>query len=103
MTTMPELKSCPFCGGKAALFVDGGVRVLCVKCRARTRELKDGIIGETGKMPMVFEWIITEPTGRKTTVIAQTRRAAIDKFVRDSGIPRHVVEDDCKIVRGCKV
>ncbi len=49
---------------------------------------------------MMWEWTITEPTGRKTTVIASSRRVAINKFVRDTGIPRRVVEDDCKIKRG---
>ena len=34
---MIELKSCPFCGGKARLFVDDGVRVLCTKCRASSK------------------------------------------------------------------
>ena len=31
---MIELKLCPFCGGKASLFVDDGVRVICNKCFA---------------------------------------------------------------------
>lgn len=35
------LKPCPFCGGKAALFVDEGVKVVCVKCHASTQELRD--------------------------------------------------------------
>lgn len=39
---MHELKPCPFCGGKAALFVDNGVRVLCQKCNAQTIILVDG-------------------------------------------------------------
>ena len=38
-----ELKPCPFCGGKASLFVDGGVRVICTKCHASTQELRDAI------------------------------------------------------------
>lgn len=48
-------------------------------------------------MPLVYEWIITEPTGRKTTVIGKNRRDAISKFARDTGIPIRDVEDDCKI------
>lgn len=38
-----ELKECPFCGGKAHLFVDGGVRVTCPKCGAMSRILRDGM------------------------------------------------------------
>ena len=38
---MTELKSCPFCDGKARLFVNGGVRVLCSKCYASTKILTD--------------------------------------------------------------
>lgn len=38
---MIELKPCPFCGGKARLFVSSGVRVLCSKCYASTMILTD--------------------------------------------------------------
>lgn len=30
------LKSCPFCGGKAVLFVEDGVQVMCLSCKVRT-------------------------------------------------------------------
>ena len=36
-----ELKPCPFCGGKAYLFVSDGVRVLCGKCGASSKTLVD--------------------------------------------------------------
>ncbi len=45
MTIMPELKPCPFCGGKAILFVSDGVRVLCTNCYATTKILRDRIDG----------------------------------------------------------
>lgn len=35
------LKSCPFCGGKAVLFVENGVQVMCLECGARTQQNKD--------------------------------------------------------------
>lgn len=38
---MIELKSCPFCGGEARLFVNDGVRVLCNKCHASSEILAD--------------------------------------------------------------
>lgn len=37
-----ELKSCPFCGGKAVLHVDNGVCVVCTECESRTMALRDG-------------------------------------------------------------
>ncbi len=40
-----ELKPCPFCGGKAHLFVNNGVRVICPKCEASTKILVDGMYG----------------------------------------------------------
>lgn len=38
-----ELKPCPFCGGKAHLFVNEGVRVICPGCGASTRILVDSM------------------------------------------------------------
>lgn len=40
---MDELKPCPFCGGKAYLFANDGVRVICAKCRAASRRLVDAM------------------------------------------------------------
>lgn len=30
------LRPCPFCGGKAVLFVEHGVQVICLSCGVRT-------------------------------------------------------------------
>lgn len=38
---MIDLKPCPFCGHKADLFVNDGVRVICAKCRASSKILRD--------------------------------------------------------------
>ena len=52
---MIELKSCPFCGAKARLFVSNGVRVLCPKCGATTRILVDGERVETNAVENVIK------------------------------------------------
>lgn len=52
---MIELKSCPFCGGEARLFVDDGVRVLCTKCRASSKNLVDDECYETRAVEKVIE------------------------------------------------
>ena len=36
-----ELKLCPFCGGKAAICVSNGVRVVCTECKTTTVSLID--------------------------------------------------------------
>ena len=38
-----EVKPCPFCGSKAVLFVDNGVRVSCPHCRASSKVLVDAM------------------------------------------------------------
>lgn len=35
------LKPCPFCGGKAVLFVESGVQVICLSCGVRTSSKVD--------------------------------------------------------------
>lgn len=52
---MIELKPCPFCEGKARLFVSNGVRVLCPKCGATTRILVDGERVETNAVENVIK------------------------------------------------
>lgn len=47
---MSELKPCPFCGGKAVLYVDEGVHVECIKCEASSKTRRDlpvytGLVG----------------------------------------------------------
>lgn len=37
----PELKPCPFCGGKAVVHVNDGVRVVCTECGATSKCLVD--------------------------------------------------------------
>ena len=41
---MEELKSCPFCGGKAVLHVKDGVRVVCKECGASTMGYVDSYL-----------------------------------------------------------
>ena len=52
---MAELEPCPFCGGKARLFVNGGVRVLCSKCYASTKILTDNMEYESNAVETVVE------------------------------------------------
>ena len=40
---MDELKKCPFCGGKAAVVVIDGVKVLCPTCGAQTDSFIDPV------------------------------------------------------------
>ena len=37
-----ELMPCPFCGGKAVVYVNDGVRVVCTECWATSKCLVDG-------------------------------------------------------------
>lgn len=52
---MIELKSCPFRGGEARLFVDDGVRVFYTKCRASSKILVDSKCYETRAVEKVIE------------------------------------------------
>lgn len=38
-----KLSPCPFCGGRAALYADNGIKVICTKCGASTKPLKDAL------------------------------------------------------------
>lgn len=50
---MFNLKPCPFCGGKARLFVSDGVRVICSKCYASTMILTDNMEHESNAVETV--------------------------------------------------
>ena len=71
---MEELKSCPFCGGKAVVHVDGGVSVICTTCESRTTCLRDGI-GKGGYMGGAIKKVIEKieernKNGSKFTILA---------------------------------
>ena len=50
-----ELKSCPFCGSKARLFVGDGVRVICSKCYASTTITTDTMGYESDAVGTVID------------------------------------------------
>lgn len=52
---MFELQPCPFCGGKARLFVNSGARVICTKCYASTRIMSDEIEYDSSAVATVIE------------------------------------------------
>lgn len=44
-----NLKNCPFCGGKAVIFVNNGISVQCTRCGCKTPSYTDGIVyGNSG-------------------------------------------------------
>lgn len=63
---MIELKPCPFCGGKARLFVSNGVRVLCTKCGATTWTAADSErVGTSAVEDVIKAW----NRWKKTTMV----------------------------------
>ena len=66
---MTDLKPCPFCGGKARLFVGNGVRVICSKCYAGTMILTDNMECESNAVETVVEsWNRRADNGNKESV-----------------------------------
>ena len=53
-----KLKSCPFCGGDARLFVNNGVEVQCTKCGIHTETLIDmpSRCGNKGRVYVYPAW-----------------------------------------------
>lgn len=67
---MDELKKCPFCGGKAAVFAHNGVKVLCLTCGAQTDSHID-FMARTGRC--------TNAVAVKQVVDAWNRRVRDDE------------------------
>ena len=57
---MTQLKPCPFCGGKAVLHVNNGVRVICKECDCQTISLIDEKystgVGGTAVSRVIEKW-----------------------------------------------
>lgn len=52
---MDKLKPCPFCGGKARMFVYGGVRVICSECYSGTTIFTDNAECDSAAVETVIE------------------------------------------------
>lgn len=88
---MIELKPCPFCGGKARLFVSNSVRVLCTKCGATTWTAADSErVGTSAVEDVIKAW----NRWKKTTMV----------FKKDGkvyGSIESVVGEHCQKQRYC--
>lgn len=54
---MDELKKCPFCGGKAAVFVNNDVKASCLTCAAQTDHQIDIMI-RTGRCSNAVQQVL---------------------------------------------
>lgn len=52
------LKPCPFCGGKAVLFVENGVQIMCLSCGVRTssKVVSQELIATNSVEQVIEEW-----------------------------------------------
>lgn len=46
---------------------------------------------------MKFVYSITDPTGRKTTIVATQRQKAIETYLKETGMPEDFFKKHCTI------